>query len=173
METKPALVIGVICNGFNQSDINYYSNEFRLINNIFGERVRLLFIGYSVNKKRWWQKELPPETEYTKPVSIIHWFKHLSLIKIDLLFTPLIPGIYNETSENIHKWMEMGLFGVPLITVDMYPYNNVITDKINGFLYESRETFIAYLRDLLENRFTSVKMCGLNAYEVVKMNHCR
>lgn len=169
METKPALVIGVICNGKNQPDINYYKNEFRLINNIFGDRVRLLFIGYSTKDAN----ELPPETEYTKPVSIIHWFKHLSLIKIDLLFIPLIPSKRNERSETISKWMEMGLFGVPVITVDMLPYNSVIQDKTNGFLYESRETFIAYLRDLLENRFTSVKMCGLNAYEVVKMNHCR
>jgi hypothetical protein len=163
METKPALVIGVICNGFNQADINYYENEFRLIRKIFGERVRVIFIGTD-------GAELPPETEYTKPVSINHYFRHLYELKMDLLFIPLTPGIYNETSEETNKFREMALFGVPVITLKQFPYSAKIIDKRTGFLYDSRETFIDYLKELLENHLPEVKMAGLRAYEWVKMN---
>lgn len=164
METKPALVIGVICNGFNQEDIKYYDNEFRLISRIFGDRVRLLFIGTDGS-------ELPPETEYTKPVSINHYFKHIHALQIDLLFVPLIPGVYNETSENINKFLEMALLGIPLITLNQYPYSEKIVDRKTGFLYSSRETFIDYLKDLLENHLPEIKMAGLRAYETVRMNY--
>lgn len=163
-ETKPALVLGVICNGFNQADINYYENEFRLINKIFGSAVRLLFIGTN-------GAELPPETEFTKPVSINHYFKHLHALKVDMLFVPLIPSEYNETSENINKFLEMALFGVPLITLYQYPYSETIIDKKTGFLYESRETFIDYLKVILEQHLPEVKMAGLRAYETVRMNY--
>lgn len=164
METKPALVLGVICNGFNQADINYYENEFRLINKIFGNAVRLLFIGTD-------GVELPPETEYTKPVSINHYFRHIHLLKVDLLFVPLMPSVYNETSENVNKFLEMALFGTPLITVNRFPYSEKIIDKKTGFLYTSRETFIDYLKVLLEQHLPEVKMAGLRAYETVRMNY--
>lgn len=164
METKAALVIGVICNGFNQADINYYENEFRLINKIFGDNVRLLFIGTD-------GKELPQKTEFTKPVSINHYFKHIHLLKVDLLFVPLMPSVYNQTSENINKFLEMAMFGIPLITLNQFPYSQYIVDKRTGFLYPSRETFIDYLKVLLEQHLPEIKMAGLRAYETVRMHY--
>lgn len=164
LKTPSQLIIGVICNGYNQEDIEYYSNEFRLIEKIFKEHVRVIFIGTD-------EEFLPPGTEYTKPVSINHYFKHIHALKIDLLFIPLQPGIFNQTSETLNKFFEFALFGIPVITINQEPYSSVINDKRNGFLYESRETFIAYLKEILIDNLPSVKMCGINAYETYYQNH--
>jgi hypothetical protein len=157
-KTAQPLVIGVICNGYNNEDIAYYENEFRLINVLFKDHVKVIFIGST-------GELLPEETEYTKPVSINHYFKHIHHLSVDLLFIPLQPTIFNQTSENYNKFMEASLFGIPIMTVNQYPYNSIVKSGRNGFLYESRETFIAELKDLLIDNLTDVKMCGLNAYE--------
>ena len=154
--TKQPLIIGVVCNGYNKEDIDFYSNEFRLIDKLFEKHVKVVFIGTD---------DLPPGSTYTKPVSINHWFRHLFALKIDLLFIPLQQTEYNQSSENTNKAFEISTFGIPVITLDQYPYNRIIKDKRNGFLYESKETFIDYLKVLLVDHLTQIKMCGLNAYE--------
>lgn len=156
--SSPAFIIGVICNGFNNEDLAYYDNEFTLIRKLFKDHVKVIFIGND-------GESLPAGTEYTKPVSINHYFKHLYALKVDMLFVPLIQNKFNETSENYNKYLEAALFGIPVITVNQYPYNKIIRDKRNGFIYESREVFIDYLKDLLTNNLELVKICGLNAYE--------
>lgn len=159
--TKQPFTIGIICNGYNDADILYYVKEFRLINRLFKDRVRLLFIGYN------------PESnildginyDYTKPVSINHFFKHLKAMKVDMLFIPAVQSVYNESSENYNKFAEAAIFGIPIITVSQYPYNIIIKDLNNGFLYESRETFIEYIKDLLGKKLHTIKVCGMNALE--------
>ena len=156
--TANPFTIGVICNGNNNEDIGYYSNEFRLINKIFEDKVRVLFIGMNGGL-------LPPNTEYTKPVSINHYFRHLYALKVDLLFIPLIKSAFNQKTEDYKKFTEAALFGIPVITVKQYPYSAIIKDKRNGFLYDEREDFIAYLKELLIENLPDVKMCGSKAYE--------
>ena len=65
----------------------------------------------------------------------------------------------------------MALFGVPIITANRFPYSAKIIDKRTGFLYTSRETFIDYLKNLLEEHLPEIKMAGLRAYENVRMNY--
>ena len=151
-------VIGVICNGYNLDDIRYYDNEFRLIDKLFKENVKVIFIGAD-------GETLPSGTEYTKPVSVNHYFKHIHALKVDLLFIPLQPTEYNITSENHNKFTEAAMFGIPVMVLNQYPYNDVIKDKRNGFLYESRETFITELKELLVEHLPHIKVCGSNAYE--------
>ncbi len=168
-KTTPPFIIGIICNGYNDEDLAYYNAEFKLINKLFKDKVKLMFVGYNPENSTALDGV---DYEYTKPVSINHFFRHMHALKVNLLFIPLIQNTFNVTSENYNKFTEAAFFGIPVITVDQYPYNEIINDKSNGYLYANKEEFIQYLKDILINHLPTVQQCGLNAYETYLQELC-
>ncbi len=158
--------IGIIVNLSNLEDIAYYNEQFREINKLFPTKINLLFMGYKPEDDKDNALE-GVNFDFVKPVSIIHYFKQLKSLKIDLLFVPLIQNIYNATSENYNKYLEAGLYGIPVLAPDIYPYNKVIRNEQNGFIFQSRETFIPYLKNLLGKQFPLIKHCGTMAHKEI------
>ncbi len=102
----------------------------------------------------------------SNPVSINHFYKEINNCGIDLFFIPIIKNNFNSRSEDLDKYFNITLLKKPIITVDMYPYNSVIGDRYSGFLYEKREMFFEYLKDLLSQKnFGLIKLCANNAHE--------
>ncbi len=165
-KTKRPLRIGVIVNLTNLEDIAFYNAQFRQINQWQPTNINLLFFGYRPEADT--DNALDGVNfDYVKPVSIIHYFKQFKALNIDLLFIPLIQNVYNATSENYNKWLEAGLCSTPIIAPDIYPYNKIVRDKQNGFIFSNREGFVPYLKDLLVNHFGLIKHCGNSAMEEV------
>jgi len=136
---------------------------------MYKEKIRIVVLGYkSENDKLNMLKGVI--FEYVKPVSIVHYFKQLSSLQIDLLFIPLVNNKYNATSENYNKYLEAGVFRIPLLAPDIYPYNKIIKSEVNGFIFGQRENFIPYLRDLLVNKLSKIRECGAKAQEDVFKN---
>lgn len=158
--------IGIIVNGYNDEDILYYNEQFKEINRKYKDKVRLVFIGYKPEADRLGMLK-GVIFEYVKPVSIVHYFKQLNFMKIDLLFIPLINNKFNATSENYNKYLEAGIFKIPVIAPDIYPYHKIIKSGKNGFIYGNREQFIPYLQDLLMTKLKTIKPCGEEAYNLV------
>lgn len=142
--------IGVICSPTNHGDIVHYREHFQIINESFGDDVSLIFIGYDKQADK--NDILNGVTyEYVKEVSIIHYFKQLQSLNLDMVFIPLVKSIYNITSENINKYLECGLFQIPVLVDDMFPYNQIILNQRNGFLYKGRDAFVKELESILQN----------------------
>lgn len=162
--------IGIVVNLSNLEDIAYYNKELQAINKLYGNKVSIVLLGYKPEEDKLNALD-NVEFEYYKPVSIIHYFKYLKDAKIDLLFVPLIPNMYNATSESYKKYLEAGILSIPVIAPNINPYNRVIRDKQNGFIFGThekcgREEFIPYLKDLLLNIYETdlVNKCGQEAY---------
>jgi len=163
---KRAFRIGVIVNGFNLEDIKFYNEQFKRINKLYKDKVSLVFFGYDPEQDKINALE-GVNYEFIKPVSVIHYFKQLKALNIDLLFIPLIQNTYNITSENYNKYLELALYSTPVITPDIYPYNTIIKDRQNGFIFGSRESFVSYLVDLLSKNIGLIRLCGNHANEEV------
>lgn len=166
-KSKRPFRIGIIANETNAEDIEYYNEELKKINAECPE-VSLVVFGYKPDSDRLNMLD-SVVFEYIKPVSIIHYFKQMRSTEIDLLFIPLINNIYNATSENYNKYLEMALLMVPVITIDMYPYNTFIEDKRNGFIYSEPSKLASYIKELVTNDIPLIKQCGTAAHnDVIK-----
>ena len=88
-------------------------------------------------------------------------------MELDLIFIPLIRNTYNATSENYNKYLEGGLLGVPVLAAKMYPYNTLIVDKGNGFLYTEKHEILPYFEHLYAQR-ALVKTVGISAGKDVR-----
>jgi glycosyltransferase involved in cell wall biosynthesis len=145
--------IGIICSGSNLGDIKEYNEEFKKINDKYGDDVNLIFIGYDYDEDKNKGNILEGVNfEYVKQVSIIHFFKQLQALQLDLVFIPLKKNLYNITSENINKYLECGILNIPVICLDIAPYNQIILNQRNGFVYENKESFLNDLDAILNNK---------------------
>ena len=166
--------IGIIYNGTNAEDILAYKKDFQKINELSKGNISLVFMGVNPDEDLSFGNfddvnEMLDglEYEYVPPVSIVHYFKQLQSNQLDLLFIPLINNDYNATSEDYNKYLETSLFKIPVMVQNMYPYNRVIQNQVNGFLYEKQEEFVDYLMHVLTENQALLSHCALTAYNDV------
>jgi len=161
---KP-LRVGIICSETNREDLLYYKEELIAVNKKLEGNVRLVIFGYDgIDEDDDWLNGV--DFEFVKPVSIIHYFKQLSALNLDVLFIPLIRSIFNATSENYNKYLEAALFNIPIVTVNIYPYNTLIIDKRNGFIFKEKYEIVPLFEHLYIQR-DLVKAVGKLANEIV------
>jgi glycosyltransferase involved in cell wall biosynthesis len=70
---------------------------------------------------------------------------------LDFVFIPLRKNNFNISSESINKYLECGLLKIPIMVDDMFPYNQLIVNQRNGYLYKNKENFISELESILKN----------------------
>lgn len=162
IKNKKPFHIGVICSNTNKSDVLYYLQEFVKIKEQYGSKVNFTFFGCDSSKDKPYAKLSAIEHQFIKPVSVVHYFKQLKSLDFDVLFIPLIPSNFNATSENYNKYLEAGLFGIPVIVLNIFPYKDIIIDKRNGFLLNSKEEFVSLVGEMLD-RVDGVRSVGQNA----------
>lgn len=161
---KP-LRVGIISNETNREDLLHYRDELASIKTKLQGRVDLVIYGFDgVDKNDNWLKGV--DFEFVKPTSIIHYPKQLKALEIDVLFIPLIRSVFNYTSENYNKFLDAALFNIPVLTSNIYPYNSLIMDKRNGFLFKEKHELIPYLDHLYTQR-QLVKTVGVEVNKMV------
>jgi hypothetical protein len=144
------LRVGIICSKSSYGDIKSYNQEFQQINDKYGDDITLIFLGYDYDEDE--SKILDGVNfEYTKQVSIIHYFKQLQGLNLDLVFIPLRKSIFNITSEGINKYLECGVLKIPIMVDDMFPYNQLIVNERNGFLYGGKQNFLIEFDKIVRN----------------------
>ena len=88
---------------------------------------------------------------------------------MDLIFIPLRKNDFNKTSENYNKMLEAGLFNIPVMVTDMFPYNQMIKDAQNGIILKDKKDFILKLEHFLTAKH-ELKRIGLGANQFIKQN---
>jgi len=162
--------IGIIVNGYNYFDISEYKDQFAELNNSH-PAIKFILIGYVPEMDKFNLLE-SPNMEYTNPVSISHYFKHLKALKLNLLFIPLADSDLNISSENFNKFVEASILNIPVITKRQYPYSKLMRNQISGFIYEKTKFFINMVIEVYQsaNREVLLTNCAITGHELVSKN---
>lgn len=153
--------LGIVANGYNWADIAEILPQLVAAKAAHGNKVIFYIFGYVDSEESAVALE-GLECYVVKPVSIIHWLKCLEQCKLNGMIIPMRKILFNATSENLNKFLESGLLGVPVIAPQMPPYSDVIVDQNNGFLYSSLD----HLGKVIDLVVTDPVLCaniGLNA----------
>ena len=149
---EKTFAIGIICNGENNTDLMAYNPQLKKLNELYGSQVRLILIGY--DKDGDTKNSMNGVVyEYVKPVSIIHYFKQIEALNLDFVLILASRSEFNIRSENISRFLEAGIFGIPCIAPNQYPYQQTIATYQNGYLYpnDSPDKMVAGVIDALRN----------------------
>jgi len=169
LNNLPPLKVGIIYNQTNKDDLIHYKNTLNRIKNSLGDKIKFIVLGYDGSKgKDDFLKGI--DLTYVKTVSIGHYFKQLKSLELDLLFIPLIKNIYNVTSENYNKYLEAGILGIPVLTISIYPYNTLIQDKRNGFLFKEEHEIVPYFEHLNKERGL-IRLVGDTVKDIIETHY--
>ena len=163
--------VGIIATNYTWEDISSYKEQFKKIQTELGAKVKFFVFGFDGVDIETNKKCFPEgfEFEFIKPCTIIHYYKQLRNLQLDLLFVPLRKNTFNETSENYNKFLEAGMFNIPTIVYDIFPYNQIIKNGDNGILLSKKDDLIERLKFFSENKTELVRM-GNNVNKFVLEN---
>jgi glycosyltransferase involved in cell wall biosynthesis len=166
-----ALRVGIVATNYIWEDINSYKELFKQTKEKLGDKIKFVLIGFDgIDNKT--QKNCFPEginLEIVKPCTIIHYFKQLSNLNLDLLFIPLRNTEFNQTSENYNKYLEAGMFEVPIMVYDVFPYSEIIKNGNNGIILKKKNEFLDKL-EFFEDKREELKRMGKSAKELIATN---
>jgi len=120
----------IITDDSHKEDILNYEN---FLNEITTANVDLYIFGLHIDKNEKFLTGI--KYNYVKPTSIISLFKEINEINADIVFVPLIFNKYNMTSSDYIIYLISSLFAMPILAPDFYPFNEIIQNSENGFLY--------------------------------------
>jgi glycosyltransferase involved in cell wall biosynthesis len=170
-EEKETLRIGIVATNYTWEDINSYKELFKEVKDKLGNKVKFISIGFN-GIDHFTQKSCFPdgfEFEYIKPSTIVHYFKQLRNLQLDMIFVPLRVNEFNMTSENYNKLLEAGLFSVPLMVYNIYPYSELIKNGDTGILLSTKKEFVERI-EFFQNNRAELKRIGENAHNYVIEN---
>lgn len=165
VKSKP-FCIGILVNETNLEDIRHYNEQFKMINKRFKDKVKLSFFTYNPDKDAF-NSLKDVEYVYVKNVSVIHRYKQFNAADFNLIFIPLIISHSNISSKNIDEFFDAARFNLPVLVCDISPFNRIITNNLNGFLYKDKDSFKEYFEDLLAKRLGIIEVAGKNAHQTV------
>lgn len=171
LEESKKLRVGIIATNYTWEDINSYKEQFKKVQEELGDKVQFFVYGFEGIDYQTKKSCFPENFQFThiKPSTIVHYFKQLRNLQLDLLFIPLRKNNFNETSENYNKFLEASLFDVPVMVYDIFPYNQLIKNGDNGVLIYKKDDFIERLKFFSENKSELSRM-GKNANNFVSQN---
>ena len=168
LEEQNSLRVGIIATNYTWEDLASYKEQFSKIQKELGDKVKFFVYGFDgINHET--NKSCFPEGfkfEHIKPSTIVHYYKQIRKLQLDVLFIPLRKNTFNETSENYNKFLEAGLFNVPTMVYDIFPYNQIIKNGDNGVLLSKKDDLIERLKFFSENK-TELKRMGASVNKFV------
>jgi glycosyltransferase involved in cell wall biosynthesis len=169
-EQKP-LRVGIIATNYTWEDLTSYKEQFNKIQKELGDNVKFYLFGFDGIDYQTGKSCFPEgfNFEIVKPSTIVHYYKQLRNLQLDALFIPLRKNTFNETSENYNKFLEAGMFEVPTIVYDIFPYNQIIKNGDNGVLLSKKDDLIERLKFFSENK-NELKRMGKSANKFVLEN---
>ena len=171
LEEQNKVRVGIIATNYTWEDINSYKEQLDKIQKELGDKIKFYVFGFDGIDYQT-KKSCFPENfnfEYVRPSTIVHYFKQLKNLKLDVLFVPLRKNNFNETSENYNKFLEAGLLNVPTMVYDIFPYNQVIKNGDNGILLSKKDDLIERIKFFSENK-TELSRMGNNVNNYVLEN---
>ena len=171
LEEQKILRVGVIATNYTWEDLASYKEQFSKVQKELGENVKFFILGFDGIDYQTGKSCFPDgfNFEFIKPSTIVHYFKQLRNLQFDLLFIPLRKNTFNETTENYNKFLEAGMFNVPTMVYDIFPYNQVIKNGDNGILLSKKDDLIERLKFFSEKKTELVRM-GNNVNKFVLEN---
>ena len=171
LEEQNPLRVGIVATNYTWEDLTSYKEQFNKIQNELGDKVKFFVFGFDGIDYQTGKSCFPEgfKFEHIKPSTIVHYYKQLRNLQLDVMFIPLRKNTFNETSENYNKFLEAGLFNVPTIVYDIFPYNQVIKNGDNGVLLSKKDDLIERLKFFSENK-PELKRMGNNVNSFVLKN---
>ncbi len=165
-ENKDPLIIGYMGTESHEEDINHISPVLVKLLNRYNHELEIHF---------WGAK---PPNELLEFVSV-KWYSSLTYNYIDftnffqkqnadIFIAPLIDNLFNRAKSPL-KYFEYSALGSPIVSSQLDPFSEIISNEYNGYLATNHDEWFNYLALLIENHELRYKIAS-NAQKTITEN---
>lgn len=126
----------------------------------YKNNLKILFFGINKNKEGW--GKIVKGLEYTPEGAVPIWKYYHKLAELNphLVLVPSDKSDYTLRSSDYKRFIDCAILGIPVITPKANPYDVLIKDKENGFLYDTDEDFCNILDTLIADPKLAIEAGG-------------
>lgn len=118
--------------------VNKYKSKFKLV--VMGEDPKKVFPDFDVDHT------------LIKTGSIISHFKLVNKSSADIHLALNKKNLYSSNSETLYSFIDRGLFGIPVATLDVPPLRDVIQANQNGFILKKRTDLLLLVAEHIKSK---------------------
>lgn len=141
----------------NYDSFKDYIPVFKKIQEKHKKLFRLVIIGD--NPKKYYPKINIDYIHLTKG-SIVHKYKNIVKSTADCHLVLNKKTEYYMNSESICDYVERGVFSIPIVSMNVYPYSEIIKNEENGFLLKARKDLANIVDSHIKNKTVLQKVCS-------------
>jgi glycosyltransferase involved in cell wall biosynthesis len=101
------------------------------------------------------------EFDFIQKGSIVNQFKTINRSSADIHLVLNKKNEYSTNSETLFSFIENGLFGIPVVTLEVSPLKDVIKDGSNGFILKNRNGLSKLVDELMIDKTTLIAMSNI------------
>lgn len=125
----------------------------------FGDEIEFIYFGkpHSIWEVEKLFKEYKVETHPT--ISFLDYFEKLNSLKLDIVLLPAIESLFNKHQNN-QLFMELSVFGIPVIASMQHPVKKWINDGENGLLANEVSEWLEIVQTLMSDEKNKTKLAS-------------
>lgn len=144
--------IGIIGNASSAIDTLSISEVLKTIQEKHKDRFELILFGWDGKSTDGELVLKDIEFTYVKSVGFLDYFNQLNELALDLALIPFADIPYNTMGKSFIKYLELSVFGIPVVASNVEPFNEVIEPNENGYLASSNEDWISCVERLISDK---------------------
>ncbi|MEM9341017.1 MAG: glycosyltransferase [Bacteroidota bacterium] len=117
----------------------------------YGDKVEWVLFGWDGQLNGKDQLKGLPVT-YVKSVHFLDYFQTLSELALDMALLPLADLPYNTKGGSIKTYMELSVFGIPVVASNLEPYAWEIESGETGILAKDHADWLTAIESLMEDK---------------------
>ena len=106
------------------------------------------------------------DCEIHDSVSFLDYFEKLNSLQLDIVLLPAKEGLYNR-HQNSKLFLELSVFGIPVVASIHHPTSKLISDGENGFIASEVPEWIDIVKSLIDDDYKK-KLSSTSIKEVRK-----
>jgi len=165
--TAKMVFVSVDLNDQTKNSFLQYITIFTQLKEKHNQNFRLVIMGD--NPKKHFPK-FDLEYDHLKKASIIAHNKMIVKSSADFHLVLNKKNEYSTNSENIYTYVDRGMYGIPVATLNVSPLNHMIDNNHNGFIMNTRSDLIKIVDTLMKDKSALIEMSTVLKASVYK-NH--
>jgi hypothetical protein len=140
----------------NEQTIDSFKGFFvqlKKLKDKYKENFRVVAIGENPNK----YCKIPFEVVHVPKGSIVHQYKAVVKSTSDFHLILNKKNEYSTNSDTYFKFVEYGMFGIPVASLNMSPWNELIDDKVNGFLLKNKGELVSLVKSIIDDKTSIIE----------------
>ena len=159
--------IGIIADPSHLPDLNYVKGILSEVQNKHKDKVEVVVVGFDgFHKKRNYLKGF--DFTYVPRIDIFDYYQKVNDLSFDLFIIPAKDNVFNQTSKNYIKYIELAYLNVPVIISsviqDIMPEKFRVQHNGTGLVCKEKDNWLQEI-DQGINKTDKIKQITYAAYE--------